>query len=247
MKKVVALLVVFATNPALAEVLVSDDFPTNGTLTGQTPAVGGIWTLQSGTANQIQVVNNRVQLTDANSEDSESGFGSTISTGSLYFGMNLSLADPGSYTGTDFEYFAHFSGSAFTARIDIAAFSASGYRPGVATTSTGGKATWGFDLSYGTDYRMVVGYDFTTGLTSLWIDPTAITDTSVTSTSAVTGITLDTFNFRQSSADPNQALSIGSLRVATDFAAVVPEPSTYAMLALAGAGFAGYVIRRRRR
>jgi hypothetical protein len=27
----------------------------------------------------------------------------------------------------------------------------------------------------------------------------------------------------------------------------VPEPSTYAMLALAGAGFAGYVIRRRRR
>ena len=30
-------------------------------------------------------------------------------------------------------------------------------------------------------------------------------------------------------------------------ATVVPEPSTYAMLALAGAGFAGYVIRRRRR
>jgi hypothetical protein len=27
----------------------------------------------------------------------------------------------------------------------------------------------------------------------------------------------------------------------------VPEPSTYAMLALAGAGFAGYVVRRRRR
>jgi hypothetical protein len=37
-------------------------------------------------------------------------------------------------------------------------------------------------------------------------------------------------------------VSIGSVGVS-----VVPEPSTYAMLALAGTGFAGYVIRRRRR
>jgi hypothetical protein len=36
---------------------------------------------------------------------------------------------------------------------------------------------------------------------------------------------------------------VNSIEVAT----VIPEPSTYAMLALAGAGFAGYVIRRRRR
>ena len=36
--------------------------------------------------------------------------------------------------------------------------------------------------------------------------------------------------------------SIGSLDLN-----VVPEPSTYAMLAMAGVGFAGYVVRRRRR
>jgi len=52
-------------SPGFAEVLVSDDFPTNGTLTGTTPAVGGAWARTSGTANQIQVVNNRVQLTDS--------------------------------------------------------------------------------------------------------------------------------------------------------------------------------------
>lgn len=155
-------------------------------------------------------------------------------------------SDPGSYTGTDSEYFAHFSGSTFTARTDIAAFSASGYRPGVATASAVAETIWGFDLSYGTDYRMVVGYDFTTGLTSLWIDPTAITDTSVTSTTARTGITLDAFNFRQSAATPDQDISIGQLRVATTFDEVlVPEPSTYALLVATGIG--AYVIRRRRR
>ncbi|MGA0368982.1 MAG: beta strand repeat-containing protein [Kiritimatiellia bacterium] len=224
MKKFVALFAVLAISPASAEVLVSDDFPTNGTLTGTTPSVGGIWTSISGTANQIQVVNNRVQLTDAASEDNESGFGTSFTTGSLYFGMDLSVADPGTYTGTDFEYFTHFSGSTFTARTDIAAFSATGYRPGVATTSSTAEAIWASSLSYGTDYRMVVGYDFTTGLTSLWIDPTAITDTSITSTTAVTGITLDAFNFRQSAATPNQDISIGQLRVATTFNEVLLAP-----------------------
>ena len=94
---------------------------------------------------------------------------------------------------------------------------------------------------------MVVGYSFTTGLATLWIDPTDDSSSSITSTSNVISSGIDSFNLRQSSAAPDQALTIGSLRVATDFAAVVPEPSTYAMLALAGAGFAGYVIRRRRR
>ena len=225
MKKFVALLVVFATNPALADVLVSDDFPTNGTLTGQTPAVGGIWTRISGTANEIQVVNNRVQLTDSGSEDNESGF-AEVTTGTIYFGFDLSVADPGSYGGTDFEYFSHFSGNTFRARTDIAAFSASGYRPGIATTSSAAETTWGSDLAYGTDYRLVVGYDFTTGLASMWVDPTAITDPSISSTSVVTGGSIDAFNFRQSGATPNQDISIGQLRVATTFDEVLLAPST---------------------
>ena len=211
-------------SPGFAEVLVSDDFPTNGTLTGTTPAVGGVWTTISGTADQIQVVNNRVQLTDSASEDSESGFGTSFTTGNLYFGFDLSVADPGSYTGTDFEYFAHFSGSAFTARTDIGEFTATGYRPGTASGSSTAEVLWGSELSYATDYRLVVGYDFTTGLTTMWVDPSAVTDTSVTSTTVVTGRTLDAFNFRQSAATPNQDFSIGQLRVATTFDEVLVAP-----------------------
>ncbi|MDA0970114.1 MAG: hypothetical protein O3A60_06730, partial [Planctomycetota bacterium] len=70
------------SSPGFAEVLVSDDFPTNGTLTGTTPAVGGAWTSISGAANQIQVVNNRMLLTDSASEDVETGF-TAVTTGSL--------------------------------------------------------------------------------------------------------------------------------------------------------------------
>ncbi len=214
----------FVASPGFAEVLVSDDFPTNGTLTGTTPAIGGEWTTISGTANQIQVVNNRVQLTDSQSEDNESGFGTSFTTGNLYFGFDLSVADPGSYTGTDFEYFAHFSGSGFTSRTDIGEFTATGYRPGTASGSSTAEVLWGSELSYATDYRLVVGYDFTTGLTSMWVDPTAVTDPSVTSTTSVTGRTLDAFNFRQSAATPNQDLSIGQLRVATTFDEVLVGP-----------------------
>lgn len=226
------------TSLCFSEVLVSDDFPTNGTLTGTTPSVGGEWTRISGTTNQIQVVNNRVQLTDSASEDNESGF-AAVTTGSIYFGIDLSVADPGSYGGTDFEYFSHFSGSTFRARTDIAAFSASGYRPGIATASSVAETTWGSDLAYGTDYRLVVGYDFTTGLASMWVDPTAITDPSISSTGVLTGGSIDAFNFRQSSSTPNQDLSIGNLRVATTFDEVligVPEPASVSLFVGVAAG-----------
>ncbi len=211
--------------PGFAEVLVSDDFPINGTLNGTTPAVGGVWTTYSGVANQIQVVNNRVQLNDADSEDIESGFGTSFTNGNLYFGFDLSVADPGSYTGTDFEYFATFkdSGLGFSARTDIAEFTATGYRPGISSTATA-ESLWGSELSYNTIYRLIVGYDFTTGLTTMWVDPTAVTDASVTSTTAATGKTVLAFSFRQSLATPNQDFSIGQLRVATTFDEVLVAP-----------------------
>jgi hypothetical protein len=227
------------TSLCFADVLVYDDFLTNGTLTSTTPTVGGEWTTISGTTGQIQVVDNRVQLTDAASEDSESGFGTSFTTGNLYFGFDLSVADPGSYTGTDFEYFAHFSGSSFTARTDIAEFTASGYRPGTASGSSTAEVLWGSELSYNTIYRLIVGYDFTTGLTTMWVDPSAVTDTSVTSTTAVTGRTLDAFNFRQSAATPDQNFSIGQLRVATTFDEVligVPEPASVSLFVGVAAG-----------
>ena len=119
-------------SPGFAEVLVSDDFPTNGTLTGTTPSIGGVWTSISGTANQFQVVNNRLQLNDNDSEDVTSLFAAGVTSGNIYFGFDMTVADPGSYTGTDFEYFAHWNTTAsFQSRTDVAAFSAAGWRPDI--------------------------------------------------------------------------------------------------------------------
>ena len=66
-----------------------------------------------------------------------------------------------------------------------------------------------------------------------------VTDTSVTSTTAVTGGSIDAFNFRQSGSTPNQDLSIGSLRVATTFDEVligVPEPASVSLFVGVAAG-----------
>jgi hypothetical protein len=48
-------------------------------------------------------------------------------------------------------------------------------------------------------------------------------------------------------ADSGPSSTAGASRIDDITISAVPEPSAYAMLALAGAGFAGYVIRRRRR
>jgi hypothetical protein len=50
--------------------------------------------------------------------------------------------------------------------------------------------------------------------------------------------------FNDSEVNPDGIWNSGTLTIQV---VAIPEPSTYAMLALAGAGFAGYVIRRRRR
>jgi autotransporter-associated beta strand protein len=223
---VAACLLALCSAGAVADMLVDDDFPySNGPLVGNTPAVGGTWSTASGTAEQIQVVNNTILLSDAFSEDVQSAFGTSVTTGEIYFGFDISVADPGSYSGTDFEYFAHWTtSSSLQSRTDIAAFSASGWRPGIASTASTAEAVWATDLAYASDYRLVVGYDFTTGLSTLWVDPTASTDTSIISTTSVTGFTATAFGFRQSSASPDQALTISNLKAATTFAEVLLAP-----------------------
>ena len=238
-----------------AGILLSDDFENDGTLNGQSPSIGGKWKRVSGTANQIQVVDNRVRLSDANTEDVTSLFDDDVDEGKLYYAFNVIVTDPGKYTGTDSEYFAHWkSDEGHKSLTEVAAFSASGWRPGHRANTSEDSTVWGSDLDYGTDYRIVVGYNFSNGKSSLWVDPTSKSDPSITSTESEEDFDAEGFNFRQSNSTPNQQLSIGNLRVSKKFdqvlynssaGAAVPEPNTLITLGLIG--ILGLAHTRRRR
>ena len=212
---------------ATAAVIIDETFTyRDGALTGN-----AAWDTHSGTAGQISVVGGAITLTDSNSEDANSSF-TPVTSGTLFASFDISVADPISYTGNDYEYFAHFKDDGFDymSRLDIAAFSASGYSLGLSQSSTAEVVSESV-LSYGANYSVVLGFDFTSGLSTLWIDTTSITDTNITTSAVDSANDISAFAFRQGASSPDQEITIDNLIVATTFAEVVPEPGTYSLLA----------------
>ena len=105
-----------------------------------------------------------------------------------------------------------------------------------------------FSLSYSTDGSAFTSFTNYAPSTNTW--SSVSNNIASVFTADLTSITLidnqaDVY-FRLVAGSAPSASS-GTSRIDDVTISVVPEPSTYAMLALAGAGFAGYVIRRRRR
>jgi len=210
--------------------LVSESFPySDGNLVGN-----GSWVNFSGTSGQIQVGSGVITLTDANSEDARVTF-TAQSSGTVYFGYDIQVTDPSSYTGTDFEYFSGFAdGTTFENRVDIAAFSASGWKPGISNSASTAEATWASDLAYATTFRIVVGINISTGVSELWVDPSSTSSTKITGTGSQSITEIDAFYLRQSSATPDVSLTLDNLSISTDFddaktfpVAAVEDPTSF--------------------
>jgi len=225
----IIVLFIFSFNIGFGQ-LVSESFSySDGNLVGN-----GNWVSFSGTAGEIQVGSGLITITDSDSEDAKVTF-TAQSSGTVYFGYDIKVSDPSSYTSTDFEYFSGFAdGTAFENRVDVAAFSASGWKPGISNSASAAEATWASDLSYASTYRIVVGITISTGVSELWVDPSSSSSTKITGTGSQTIIEIDAFYLRQATADPNVSLTLDNLSISTDFdeaktfpVAAVEEPASF--------------------
>ena len=208
----IIVLFIFSFNIGFGQ-LVSESFSySDGNLVGN-----GNWVSFSGTAGEIQVGSGLITITDSDSEDARVTF-TAQSSGTVYFGYDIKVSDPSSYTSTDFEYFSGFAdGTAFENRVDVAAFSASGWKPGISNSASAAEATWASDLSYASTYRIVVGITISTGVSELWVDPSSSSSTKITGTGSQTITEIDAFYLRQSAATPNLSLTLDNLSISTDF------------------------------
>ena len=228
-----------------ASVLFSDTFSYSpGDLTAVS---GGLWAAHSGTnAMPVQVAGGSIGILQGSGsrEDVHRLTGLTLSAGDvLYAGFDLTVTGDATVP----VYFAHFlrTSTTFDTRLWLLPEGAAGgeYSLGINNGSSSPSSGWATPLSGDTTYRIVLSYEYDTGNGQLWVNPTTVGDTSI-STTGFAGDNVVGFGFRQASGDSSQF--IDNLVVATSFneALTVPEPTSLALGALGGAML---VLKRRKK
>ncbi|MBN2560118.1 MAG: hypothetical protein JXQ75_04235, partial [Phycisphaerae bacterium] len=209
-----------------ATVLVDEPFThADGNLVGQTPLTGGTWAAHSGEGvGPIQVTSGAAVVDQPNgSEDANTTFTAMGAGDKYYAGFDVKV------TGGDATvYFAHFktSGTYYASRVFVTAFTGADYTFGFSNTSAldTGSATWATGLTFGIKYRVVVSYDYDTGVSELWVNATAEGDTHITATNGYAEDAIEGFALRQATGDSVQ--TIDNLLVGETFAEVAGDIDT---------------------
>ena len=251
----VTALLCFFVGSAHGTILFNDPFDY---ISGELDAVSGsTWTaVSSAGSNPVHVIDGQVTGMDAgigSMEDVAVPFGATATL--LFYGMDVTFT--GSSNPSGWAYFAAFrNGVTDVARLFIAAptsGAADSFRLGTAQNSQGdGAIAVNFlsNLSFGTVYRVVVSYDPTAGTVQMRLYQSG---TFLGGLGVLAGTTsdIDSFVLRQggNSSNAYSGLNIDNVTIATtldEAYSAVPEPGTWAMMAL-GAGMLVAVQWRRRR
>lgn len=235
---------VAASSTAYGQVIVFDNFDyADGSL-----VPNGGWANHSGTAGDLLVNSGQVVVQHGvPSEDANIGFAAV--SGMIFYGIDFSVSSSGQIVGTDNEYFAHFrEGFNFSGRLDVVtALNGGDFSVGIASDESTADAIWATDLSFGTTYRAVVGYDQDANIAQLWIDPVNSGSTSILGEDrSDPGDSVVSFALRQSDSDLNETVFVDGLVVGQTFDNVlnpVPEPATMIALGLGAAA----LLRRRRK
>lgn len=161
-----------------------------------------------------------------------------VTSGILSATFDVVVNDDTAISGGDFEYFAHFMSEGsfnFRSRLDIVQANAleNDYTFGISSTSSTAETIYPVDFTFGESYTVELTYDFAVGAAGLSVDGgTVISGTAGTPESG-----LNRFGLRQAASSNNETITIDNLTI-------VPEPSTYALLA--GLAALGFVMARRR-
>ena len=209
--------------------------------------------------------------TGVSGEDDKDTFSSTsVTTGILYYSTLVTVPSGTTVTATNGDYFfaAYSAAGGYAARVYVAQGSAAGtVALGLTTAAASGTNAVNktIDLTLGTEYKLVLRYDVVakTATMGLFAPGTAVTaDSQLTITSGLAGAVagVDSVAIRQgSAAGAGFTTVIDGIQVGTTLADVaniatgsspyfnaVPEPSTYALVAV-GLIAAGLLHQRPRR
>jgi len=183
-----------------------------------------LWAHHSGsTTGEVMVTSGRVLLSEANTEDVHAflagqPYPASGSTNIFYAGFKVRFTTLPSGGGT---YFTHFkdSGNGFRARVWALPSGAAPDRFRLGISSISGSvisATNPMDLSLNTDYIVVTRLINSNSVSTLWINPTAETDTSVSTSEGASIFTVAGYAFRENTGEG--VLSVDNLKIGTTFA-----------------------------
>jgi len=209
--------------PATANIILSDAFSyPEGDLVG---ALGSPWVAHDALGSNPVIVTNeemRIVHGSGSREDVNAALaGAPYATDS---GATLYASFKARFTAlptTNGAYFAHFrdTASGFRCRLWASATNAAPgtFRLSVANTSGDNPSMGQFpqDLSLDVVYTVVTRYELGTGISTLWINPSAETDTNVTPAQTTGPISISTYAFRQASG--GGTCFIDDLKVGTSF------------------------------
>lgn len=244
-KFLVAGIMIFLAGSAQATVFVSDNFDSYspGNLAGQ-----GAWTAFSSAGTEpVQVVgdaNKQIQLVQGGTrEDVVIPLGQEMGSGDKWYaGYTVTVNGP----VTAAEYFAAFrqflgGTNYFPTKVGVAPHDGSDFtfyiHQGSGSTMAPYTKNWETGLSAGVPYRLVVSYEYSTGIGELWVNPVAELGPDgsakiLTQNQAGSAlIEADQYAFRQGSFAAGTVF-VDDVIIGTGWAEVVPEPATLSLLAL---------------